>query len=161
MGGGRQGRGAMGGDGLSSGELSALVPAQVLHMTHQVPMLLIANENDQPQRLFTDYRGASVSASGGLKQRVSVAGWEGAVLVVETTMLGKKLTQSYQIDGETGQLVIATQARLCNAQTVSYRLVYDRQKPEADGVRPPQNISTAQGAGHLDRAGSTRGMGKE
>lgn len=149
MGGGRQGRGGMGGmsggGSLSAGELSALIPAQALHMTHQDPMLLIADENDQRQRLFTDYRGASVSANGGLDQRVSVAGWEGAVLVIETTMLGKKLTQSYQIDGETGQLVIATQARLSNAQTVSYRLVYDRHKPEADGMRPQQNISTVRG----------------
>lgn len=81
---GRGGMGGMtGGGGLSSSELSALLaPAQELHIIHQDPMLLIADENDQRRRLFTDFRGASVSASGGLQQRLSVAGWEGTVLMV-------------------------------------------------------------------------------
>lgn len=150
MGGGRQGRGGAGGmgggGGPSSSELSALLtPAQDLHITHQDPMLLIADENDQRQHLFTDFRGASVSASGGLQQRVAVAGWEGTLLVVETTMLGRKLTQRYQIDGGTGQLVVSTVAQLSEAQPVSYRLVYDPRKPEADGERTRQRIGAAQG----------------
>lgn len=148
MGGGRQGRGGMGGisgGGLSTGELSALLaPSQELHVSHQDPMLLIADENDQRQRLFTDFRGASVSASGGLQQRVSVAGWEGEALVVETTMLGKKMTQNYQIDGVTGRLVISTVAQVSEAQPVSYRLVYDRYQPEADGKQAHRNANTAQ-----------------
>lgn len=138
MGGGRQGRGGMGGiaegGGLSSGELSAmLTPAQALHVTHQDPMLLIVDQHDQRQRFFTDFRGASVTASGGLQQRVSVAGWEGEALVVETTMLGKKLVQGYQIDSGTGQLVISSTVQASVAPPVSYRLVYDRLKPEAEG----------------------------
>lgn len=148
MGGGRQGRGGgMGGSGgLSSGELSALLaPAQEFHVIHQDPMLLIADENDRRQRLFTDFRGASVSANGGLQQRVSVAGWEGEALVVETTMLGKKMTQNYQIDGGTGRLVISTVAQVSEAQPVSYRLVYDRSKPKADVKQLRQDISGAQG----------------
>lgn len=141
------GMGAMGrSGGLSSGELSALLArAQELHITHQDPTLLIVDENDQRQRLFTDFRGASVSASGGLQQRVSVAGWEGEELVVETTMLGKKMTLNYQIDGETGRLVISTVAQVSEAQPVSYRLVYDRSKPKADVKQLRQDISGAQG----------------
>jgi hypothetical protein len=146
MGGGRQGRGGAGGGGLPSGELSALLaPAQNLHITHQEPMLLIADENDQRQRIFTDFRGTSVSANGGLQQRVSVAGWEGTALVVETTMLGKKLTQNYQIDGGTGQLFVTTLAQVSEAQPVSYRLVYDRRKPETQGSPAREDGSTAQG----------------
>lgn len=68
-GGGMGGGGGSG--GLSSRELSALpAPAQELHVIHQDPMLLIADESDRRQRLFTDFRGASVSASGGLQQLV-------------------------------------------------------------------------------------------
>ena len=150
MGGGRQGRGGMGGmgegGGLSSGELSALLsPAQELHITHQDPILLIADEHDRRQRLFTDFRGASVSANGGLQQRVAVAGWEGAVLVAETTMLGKKLVQDYQIDRGTGQLVISFVAQVSVAQPVSYRLVYDRLGPEAEGKHAGQEPGAAQG----------------
>lgn len=132
-GGGRQGRGASGGmgGGLPAGELAALLaPSAELHITHRDPMLLIADENDQRQRLFTDFRGASVSASGGLRQRVSIAGWEGAVLVVEAAMLGKKLTQGYHFDG-TGRLVIASVAHVSETQPISYRLVYERVQPGA------------------------------
>lgn len=148
MGGGRQGRGGgMGGSGgLSSGELSALLaPAQELHVIHQDPMLLIADESDRRQRLFTDFRGASVSAIGGLQQRVAVAGWEGAVLVVETTTLGKKFVQSYQIDGGTGQLVISSVAQVSEGQPVSYRLVYDRLKPDLGEKQARRNVSAGQG----------------
>jgi len=147
-GGGRQGRGGgMGGSGgLSSGELSALLsPEQELHITHEDPMLLIADEHDRRQRLFTDFRGASVSANGGLQQRVAVAGWEGAVLVVETTMLGKKLVQDYQIDSGTGQLVISSVAQVSMAPPVSYRLVYDRLGPEAEGKHAGLGAGAAQG----------------
>lgn len=141
MGGGHQGRGASGGMGgrgeMPSRELSALmVPSEKLDITHEDPMLLISDENDQRQRLFTDLRGASVSASGGLQQRVSFAGWEGAALVVETTMIGgSRLVQNYQIDATTGQLMIVAAANLPDKQAVSYRLVYDRQKPGVDAGR--------------------------
>lgn len=148
MGGGRQGRGGgMGGsDGLSSRELSALLAlAQELHVIHQDPMLLIADESDRRQRLFTDFRGASVSANSGLQQRVAVAGWEGAVLVVETTALGMKFVQSYQIDGRNGQLVISSVAQVSEGQPVSYRLVYDRLKPDLGEKQARRNVSAGQG----------------
>ena len=96
-------------------------------------MLLIADENDRRQRLFTDFRGASISISSSVEQRVAVAGWEETVLVVETTMPGgTRLIQRYQIDSETGQLMISAAANLAEKQPVSYRLVYDRLKPETD-----------------------------
>ena len=100
-------------------------------------MLLIADENDQRRQIFTDFRGASVSVSGGAQQRVTVAGWEDGTLVVETTMDGgTRLTQRYQIDTETGQLLISSAARLAERQPVSIRLVYDRVKPGANaGIR--------------------------
>ncbi len=135
-----------GGGSLSSGELSALLAlAQELHISHQDPMLLIADENDQRQRVFTDFRGASISASGGLQQRMSVAGWEDEALVVETTMLGKKMTQNYQIDSGTGRLVISTVAQVSEAQPVSYHLVYDRLKPDLGEKQARRNVSAGQG----------------
>jgi len=150
MGGGRQGRGGMGGmsggGSLFTGELSTLLaPAQELHVSHRDPMLLIADENDRRQRLFTDFRGASVSASGGLQQQVAVAGWEGEALVVETTTLGKKMPQTYQIDGGTGRLVIFTVAQVSEGQPISYRLVYDRLKPDPDERQVCRNVSAGQG----------------
>lgn len=138
MGGGRHGRGStegIAGRGeMPSWEMSALIAATgSLDITHADPMLLIVDENQQRQRLFTDFRGASVSASGGLRQRVAVAGWEGAALVVESTMShGLKLVQHYQIDADTGQLVISAVAHPSETRPVPFRLVYDRLKPGVD-----------------------------
>lgn len=136
MGGERQGRGSperMGGrSGMPSGDMASLIAtAKKLDISHEDPMLLIADENDRRQRLFTDFRGASVSVSGGLQQRVAVAGWEGGALVVESRMdHGSKLVQQYRIDAETGQLMIS--AQLPELQGLAFRLVYDRLKPETD-----------------------------
>jgi hypothetical protein len=140
MGGGRQGRGAREGvagrSETPSREMFALIAtAERLDITHQEPLLLIADENDQQQRLYTDFRGASVSASGGVQQRTSIAGWEGVVLVVETTMIGgAKLIQHYQVDVKTGQLMIMTAASLAEGQALAYRLVYDQLPPGADAA---------------------------
>lgn len=119
---------------MSPGKMPELTATpERLDITHEDPMLLIADENDQYRRIFTDFRGASVSVSSGLQQRVAVAGWEADTLVVETTMDGgTRLTQSYQIDAETGQLLISAAARLAERQPVSFRLVYDRVKPGTD-----------------------------
>lgn len=138
MGGGRHGRGSpeglTGRGEMPSREMSELIVATgSLDITHADPMLLIVDENAQRQRLYTDFRGASVSANGGLRQRVAVAGWEGGVLVVESSMSnGLKLVQHYQIDADTGQLVISAVAHPSETRPVSFRLVYDRLKPGMD-----------------------------
>lgn len=101
MGGKRQGRGSQEGKGMGGrsempfDDRAALVAtAKTLDITHEDPMLLIADENDRHQRLFTDFRGISVSASGGGQQQAAVAGWEGEVLVVESRMNhGSRLVQ--------------------------------------------------------------------
>jgi len=135
MGGGRQGRGAQEGmTGRSetpSREMFALLAtAEKLDITHQEPLLLITDENDQQQRIYTDFRGASVSASGGVQQRTNIAGWEGAALVVETTIIGgARLMQTYQVDVKTDQLLISVEASLPEKQALAYRLVYDRLQP--------------------------------
>lgn len=135
MGKGRESSGGMGGrNKMPAGEMPELTatPAR-LDISHEDPILLIADENDRQQRLFTDFRGASVSISSSVQQRVAVAGWEGAVLVVETTMTGgTRLIQRYQIDSETGRLMMSATANLAEKQPVSYRLVYDLLKPGTD-----------------------------
>ena len=138
MGSGRQGRGSPEGmerrNKMPSGDMSALIStAQKLDIAHKDPLLLITDENARRQPIFTDFRGASVSANGDLQQRVTVAGWEGTALVVETTLSsGTKLTQNFQIDAQKGQLMISTSAHLPAMQPVQFRLVYDQLKPEPE-----------------------------
>lgn len=134
------GRGSAGGPGGRSempyGELSELTatPAR-LEIIHADPSLLITDENDRRRQLYTDFRGASVSISEPPQQRVAVAGWEDSVLVVETTTNGgTRLTQRYQIDAGTGQLMISAAANLSEQQPLAYRLVYDRLTPATDAA---------------------------
>lgn len=137
-GGKRQGRGSQ--EGMSGrsempfDDRTALVAtAKTLDITHEDPMLLIADETDRQQRLFTDFRGVSVSASGGGQQQAAVAGWEGDVLVVESRMNhGSRLVQQYRIDVETGRLMISSAVELPNLQEATFRQVYDRLKPGTD-----------------------------
>ena len=138
MGSGRQGRsspeGMEGRNKMPSSDMSALIAtAQKLDIAHKDPLLLITDENTQRQHIFTDFRGASVSANGDLRQRVTIAGWEGTALVVETTLRsGTKLVQNFQIDAKTDQLIISAVSHLPAMQPVSFRLVYDRLKPGAE-----------------------------
>ncbi len=140
-GGGHQGRGSAGGMGgccgMPSGEIAALLSApETLEITHDDPALLIVGGNHQRQRLFTDFRGASISAAGDPQQRVTVAGWEGVVLVVETTMNnGMRLIQRYHIDGKTGRLRISSAAHLSEKQSIILHLVYKRVAPGESHAR--------------------------
>ncbi|WP_303904900.1 hypothetical protein [Thiohalomonas denitrificans] len=110
--GGGQGHGQSGsrmrGKSFSAGELSAMLKAlDTLEIAHDDPFLSITDPDGHRRLLFTDFRGASISTSGGMQQQVTVAGWEDDVLVVETTPdSGPRLIQRYRRDGDTGQLVI-------------------------------------------------------
>ena len=138
MGGKRQGRGSqegMGGRGeIPFDDRAALVAtAKTLDITHEDPMLLVVDENDRHQRLFTDFRGVSVSATGGAQPQAAVAGWEGDVLVVESRMNhGARLVRQYRIDAGTGRLMISSTAELPNRQEVTFLLVYGRLTPGTD-----------------------------
>ncbi|MFZ3174313.1 MAG: hypothetical protein WA146_05400 [Thiobacillus sp.] len=138
MGGKRQGRGSQEGMGGRSempfDDRAALVATtKTLDITHEDPMLLIVDENDRHQRLFTDFRGISVSASGGAQPQAAVAGWEGDALVVESRMNhGSRLVQQYRIDAETGRLMISSAVELPNLQEATFYLVYDRLTPGTD-----------------------------
>jgi hypothetical protein len=138
MGSGRQGRGSPEGmerrNKMPSGDMPSLIAtAQKLDIAHKDPLLLITDENARRQSIFTDFRGASVSANGDLQQRVTIAGWEGTVLVVKTTLSsGTKLIQNFQIDAPKGQFMISTSAHLTEMQPAQFRLVYDQLKPEPE-----------------------------
>jgi hypothetical protein len=125
--GGGSPEGMAGRSAMPSEDMAALTTAaKSLVVTHEDPVLLIVDDNERRQRLYTDFRGASVSVSGGPEQRVAVAGWEGGELVVESRMRhGSMLVQQYRIDPETGQLILAASVQFPEGP-VAFRLVYDR-----------------------------------
>lgn len=133
MGGGR--RGGMGGDGMGGGRMGAHSQGgpeamhfpETLVLEHSDPMLTITNENEHRQRLFTDNRGVSVSASGGLQQTVATAGWEGDVLVVETYHdNGHSIEERYHLQAAPRQLQVLTRLRLApDGKIIEFQRIYE------------------------------------
>ncbi len=134
--GGPGGMGARG--GMTSADMAALASKpERLDITHDEPLLVITDEHDQSQRLYTDFRGASVSASNPAPQRVAVAGWEGNDLVVEMHAGGGgRLIRSYHLDREAGRLMVSTTVDHPEMNAVTYRLVYDRKRPSTALTTP-------------------------
>ena len=56
-----------------------------LDISHQEPVLKINTGYSVEQKIYTDFRSSSISAKGGVDQLVSIAGWEGNSLFIETT----------------------------------------------------------------------------
>lgn len=119
------------------GDMRALVRgAEVLELSHDDPLLLISADDQPQQRLFTDYRGATVSAHGALQQRVTTAGWETDELVVETTRDGTpRLVQRYRLNADSGSLEVSTEITPPGASApVSIKRVYVRADAQAATV---------------------------
>ena len=66
----------------------AELSVKTLEIVHQDPLLTVTTERQGTRKLYTDFRGASVSAQGGMDQQVVTGGWEGDVLVIEITSAG-------------------------------------------------------------------------
>ena len=89
-------------------ELQAILKAsETLELKHEEPLLTIITKDSQ-QRVYTDFRGTSVSVSGGMNQIITTAGWESDVLVVESTMNGGRFIQQFNLNAESRQLWVST-----------------------------------------------------
>lgn len=128
MPGGAQTKDAQGGS--RNGLADLMRPSRVLRISHQEPMLTITNDRGRKKTLFTDNRGTSVSASGGMNQEVSTCGWEQGALVVETTLdSGQRLIQRYELEENGEQLsIIANMQTPKPTEVVAIKQVYERQK---------------------------------
>ena len=60
----------------------AELSARRLEIVHQEPLLRLTTERRGTRELYTDFRGASISATDGMNQLIVTGGWEGDVLVL-------------------------------------------------------------------------------
>jgi len=107
---GTAGRGRPG--GRTAGDQAQAVPgmprtiSERLDIIHREPAIRIIAKGGREERLFTDYRGTSVSAKGA-SQVVTTAGWEEATLVVESHLRGGvKVLRRYRLDRQQDELDI-------------------------------------------------------
>ncbi|MDZ7750488.1 MAG: hypothetical protein U5S82_02245 [Gammaproteobacteria bacterium] len=102
----RGGKAGEGRDGTAPPVVPGLPRAihQTLDIVHEEPRIRITPGDGQMEHLFTDYRGASVSARGA-SQVVATAGWEGDALVVESHLRGgMRMLRRYRLDPQDDSL---------------------------------------------------------
>lgn len=107
-----------------------------LTIIHREPAIRITTDGGREERLFTDYRGTSVSAKGA-SQVVTTAGWEKAALVVESHLRGgMKVLRRYRLDPGGDELEVSLElAGPWWPEPVIIPLTY-RRSAAASGLEP-------------------------
>ena len=113
--------------------LHALLNApEILELNHEEPLLTFITKEGQ-EKVYTDFRSTSVSSSSKLNQKITIAGWENNVLIVENTISAGRFIQQFNLDPSSGQLWINTQiitSRL--PKPVKFSRVYELLKTETE-----------------------------
>lgn len=104
-----------------------LVVPRTLDIHHQDPLLRITTLG-HTREVYTDLRASAVSAEGAMRQQVSVAGWEDAAVIVETTLGGgSDVIQRYHLARGGAELHVDHLYDLARLeQPLTVTLVYDR-----------------------------------
>lgn len=111
----------------SGAEAMSELSAKTLEIVHQEPRLTITTEQHGTRQLYTDYRGATVSAIGGMDQQVVTGGWEGDVLVIEITSPGgRHIVQRLRLLEEPRSLERLTElpGRGKKTKTIQFRQIF-------------------------------------
>ena len=81
-----------------------------LDIVHREPLMEITTAGHGKRKVYTDFRGSSVSAMGGRDQRVSTGGWEGNRFVIETTTGGgRQIIQRFRLLTDPRRLEVVTE----------------------------------------------------
>lgn len=96
-----------GGRSLPQDLLALIKPPESLELLHEEPLLKVITK-DSEEKIYTDFRPANVSSSQGMNQKITIAGWENNVLVIESTLNTGRIIQQYQLNPESGNLSITT-----------------------------------------------------
>jgi len=113
--------------------LHALLNApEILELNHEEPLLTFITKEGQ-EKVYTDFRSTSVSSSSKLNQKITIAGWENNVLIVENTISVGRFIQQFKLNPSSGNLWVNTQiitSRL--PKPIQFNRVYERLKTEIE-----------------------------
>ncbi len=105
-----------------------LKASETLQFEHQDPLLTMIDKSGQ-ENVYTDFRGTSVSSSSDPNQKITIAGWENNVLVVENTINAGRYIQQFKLDSETGQLWVNTRILTSHLpKPIQFTRVYEQAK---------------------------------
>ena len=113
--------------------LHALLKAsEVLELNHEEPLLTFITKEGQ-EKVYTDFRSTSVSSSSDMNQKITIAGWENNVLIVENTISAGRFIQQFKLNPSSGNLWVNTQiitSRL--PKPIQFNRVYELLKTEKE-----------------------------
>ena len=105
----------------------------ILIIEHNEPVFILTGNDGVAHKIYTDFRGISVSASGGMNQQQMIAEWEDDVLVIETinNVSENNKTESYNLDAKKQQLHVLNTIDLSGvSKPITIKWVYDLKKSE-------------------------------
>ncbi len=107
-----------------------LKASETIELRHDEPLLTMITKDGQ-EEVYTDFRSTSVSSSGDLNQKITIAGWENNVLVVENTLNVGRFIQHFNLNSTSGKLWVKTLIITSHiAKPVQFNRVYERLKTE-------------------------------
>ena len=130
--GGRQGSNNSGNKKIKQGRGSipqsfhALLKAtESLELKHEEPLLTIITQDGQ-EKVYTDFRSSSVSSNNDPYQKITIAGWENNILVVENTVNSGRYILKFKLNSESKQLWVNTQILTSHLpKPVQFNRVYE------------------------------------
>jgi len=85
-----------------------LKSSETLMIKHIEPLLQITTSNTQ-EDIYTDFRSTHVSSHKGPNQKITIAGWEDNILIVESTLNSGRVIQQFNLKAAPKQLWINTE----------------------------------------------------
>ncbi len=138
--------------GRADSGVMAELSVKTLEIVHQEPLLTVTTDRQGTRKLYTDFRGASVSAQGGMDQQVVTGGWEGDVLVIEITSAGgEHIVQRLRLLDEPLRLERVTElpGRDENSKAIQVKQIF-LPKNSLDRDNKPQRNSVSSDISWLD-----------
>jgi len=102
-----------------------LKSSETLTIKHIEPLLLITTPNGQ-EDIYTDFRSTHVSSHKDPNQKITIAGWEDNILIVESTLNSGRVIQQFNLKPASKQLWINTEILTPHLpKSVKFNRVYE------------------------------------
>jgi len=88
--------------------LAFLKSSETLSIQHEEPLLILASPDDQ-EHIYTDFRSTHVSSNKNPNQKITIAGWENNILIIESTLNTGRIIQHFDLKAASKQLWINTE----------------------------------------------------
>ena len=99
--------------------------SETLELKHEEPLLSIISK-DGHEDIYTDFRSTSISSNSDPNQKITIAGWENNVLIIENTINAGRYIQQFKLNSKSGQLWVNTRILTSHlSKPIQFNRVYE------------------------------------